>query len=1002
MLKRAVFACMLCLMGCAAAFAQATGTINGRIVDTGDAVLPGVTVNIKNSQTGATRNTVTNEQGVYSVPALERGTYDLSTELAGFAAATRRAELVAGSTITVDFKLGIAALSENLTVQGSIPLVETTQSQNSATIRQTEVAQLPMVNRSLAAMMTLLPGAREVAAAGSHGYAAGYVSFAGNTGRSYNMYVDGVDNKEDQDGGTLVQLSLDGVEEFRALGAGFQAEYGRGSTVVVLASKSGTNQLHGSSFLFGRNESLIATDYFSKPANGGFGKQPFKRFQFGGSAGGPVVRDRMWFFGSAERVIQDFQLPRSSKQVAELKILEAMNIGVVSSPAVPQPFRDFLFQSKVNFQLAPNHNGFVRYIAQYGYLDNNALGAANALWKANPFGQRNNEHLWSAAGGWTWIKSPTVVNEFRAQFAYYLHRDDNGVPCLDLATCVPQRLAFPSVSSAQPFFAQPSWVNFEKKVEVMDNLSKQLGNHSLKVGVDYARLPTFYADLMLNSPGSIAFFDDPSTIVNNTNGRYPQGFLTPGIARSITQTSLAQVQAISHKSFFFAAYAQDDWKITPRMTLNLGVRYDQEALVNNCCWDTSRTYKILKDIGHPYGKLPKTDKNNYAPRLGLAWDTGGDGKNVVRGSFGLFYGTGIITSAYFSNLEQQPTVFVRSVAANSAIGSGQLANYVYGVSPLPTGPSFAPTSFLPGGNAQGQWYTPDFVDPYSINTSVGFSHMLSQTTVLSVDYLNVQTRHGWRFLNINPLLDTDNNPATPRVRALSADLQRVYGDPALLGPVQVLCSCNGGKYDGVDVHFERRLARTAMTVNYTLSWARGMGGSTDFTTQGGQIGPEVVDVLGGDIHAPYEVGPTSVDERHRVTVAGVVPLPWGIDIAPSFTAAGARPYTQFSAPNPNGIGSLYLRDANGQPLGPNNARGKALVSANVRLTKQVKLSASRQLSLFTEFYNILNRANFGNSYGGNAFAPTTYNQPNGYLGGIGSTTTLPISFQVQFGARFSF
>src|SRR5258708_38183032 len=140
-----------------------------------------------------------------------------------------------------------------------------------------------MSKRGMAAMMTLRPGAREVAAAGSHGYAAGYVSFAGNTGRSYNMYVDGVDNKEDQDGGTLVQLSLDGIEEFRALGAGFQAEYGRGSTVVVLASKSGTNRLRGTGFLFGRNESLIATDYFSQPEHDGFGEQPVKRFPFRGA-----------------------------------------------------------------------------------------------------------------------------------------------------------------------------------------------------------------------------------------------------------------------------------------------------------------------------------------------------------------------------------------------------------------------------------------------------------------------------------------------------------------------------------------------------------------------------------------------------------------------------------------------------------------------------------------------------------------------------------------------
>ena len=317
----------------------------------------------------------------------------------------------------------------------------------------------------------------------------------------------------------------------------------------------------------------------------------------------------------------------------------------------------------MNFQIAQDHNGFVRYISQYGYVDNNALTAASALWQANPFGQRNDQNLYSVAGGWTWVINPSTVNEFRAQYAYYLHEDVNGVPCLDLAACVPTKLSFPSVNSTQPFFAQPGWVNYETKVEFMNNFSKQIGNHSLKVGVDYARLPTFYANLMLQSPGLMAFFHDPSTIVNNTNGLYPQGFQTPGIVRSITQSSLETVDAWSHKAFYFAGFAQDDWKVSPKLTLNLGLRYDLEDLVNGCCWDSSRTYKILKDIGHPYGALPKRDTNNLAPRLGVAYDLHGDGTDVLRGSFGVFYGTGIITSAYFSNLEQQETVFVRSTIA---------------------------------------------------------------------------------------------------------------------------------------------------------------------------------------------------------------------------------------------------------------------------------------------------------------------------------------------------
>jgi hypothetical protein len=982
-------------------WAQATATINGRIVDQGGAVLPGASVTVTNTGTGVARDTVTNAEGLYSVPALTPGTYEIKTQLTGFAPSARTIQLLAGSTIAVDLQLGLAAVEESVTVSSQVPLVETTQSVDASTIRQTEVAQLPMINRSLAAMMTLLPGVREVPASGSHGYAAGYVSFAGNTGRSYNMYVDGVDNKEDQDGGTLVQYSLEGIQEFRALGAGFQAEYGRGSTVVVLATKSGTNQLHGTGFGFGRNEALTATDYFSDPANGGLGKQPFKRLQFGGSAGGPVAQDKAWFFGSVERIIQDFQLPRPNNAITELNYLVPI-VGIEVGGALPQPFRDFLGQGKVNVQANPKHSFFLRYGAQRGYVDNQALGATNALWPGVEFAQRNHETLWSAAAGWTWVANPTTVNEFRSQFANYLHEDFSGVPCADTARCVPLRLSFPSVATNQPFYSQPTWVNYEQKIELLDNYSKQIGRHGLKFGGDYARLPVFYANLNVTSPGSIAFFDDPSVIVNNTNGKYPQGFQTPGIVRTLTvSTTGPEVPGRSDKAWYGAAYAQDDIKVSSRMTLNVGLRYDVERMSNNCCWDANRTYQILNAIGHPYGQVPKNDNTNFAPRVGAAYDVKGDGKNVVRGSFGLFYATGIITSVYSQDIQAQPSVYFTETFANSAIGRGQLANYVYGVSPLPVPPN-APTQFPHGQNSAGAWYTPDFTDARSINSSAGISHLFRADTVLAVDYMHVVTQRGWRSLNINPLVPDPSNPNGPLIRALAPALQQVFGDPAYLGPATVLCSCNRGLYDGVDVHFEHRFARTALNINYTLAWARGMGGSTDFTTQGLQVGPEVVDSLGGNIYAPYEWGPTYVDERHRVTIAGIVPLGWGIDVAPSFTAATARPYTQYLAPSSNGTSLLYIRDASGNPEGPYNARGKALINANARVTKRIPLPGSRDVSLFAEFYNMLNRANFGNSFFGNSFSPATYNKPNGYLGGIGSTTTIPISFQAQFGARVSF
>src|SRR6185503_18128107 len=147
-------------------------------------------------------------------------------------------------------------------------------------------------------------------------------------------------------------------------------------------------------------------------------------------------------------------------------------------------------------------------------------------------------------------------------------------------------------------------------------------------------------------------------------------------------TSTALVDAWANKAWFAALFAQDDYKVSQRVTLNLGVRYDIEEMSNNCCWEKNRTYQILKAIGHPYGKLPKTDTNNIAPRLGVAWDMSGDGKNVARGSFGLFYATGIITSVYSVLQQSQDIALVNTSTQNSTYGSGQLANYIYGVSPL--------------------------------------------------------------------------------------------------------------------------------------------------------------------------------------------------------------------------------------------------------------------------------------------------------------------------------
>jgi hypothetical protein len=181
-----------------------------------------------------------------------------------------------------------------------------------------------------------------------------------------------------------------------------------------------------------------------------------------------------------------------------------------------------------------------------------------------------------------------------------------------------------------------------------------------------------------------------------------------------------------------------------------------------------------------------------------------------------------------------------------------------------------------------------------------------------------------------------------------------------------------------------------------------MGGSSDQNNVSSPLFPQQASATGGDLYADYEWGPTSYDERHRVTVVGVFNLPYGIDVSPSFTAATARPYTQYRGVCTCGDGNLQLLGADGLPVGINNARGLPLLNGSARVTKNFAFSQAKRVSVFAEFYNFLNRANFGNQYGSRADQPATYNKPIGYLGGFASTSTIPNSFQVQFGSRFSF
>src|SRR5690349_499928 len=238
------------LVTAGASFAQATSTFNGRVVDNSDAVLPGVTVTVTNTATGVVRTTVSNAEGQYLLPGLEPGTYQVKTELAGFAPSVRdNVRLAINATLTVDFKLALAGVNETLTVTGEAPLIEATQSKVANTIQTTELQNLPMITRTVSGMLELLPGAAPVAALHRTKETVGSVSYGGSSGGNVAQNVDGADNRDNHYSGPLMSFTTESLEQFQLASNQFSAADGRSSGAAIsLVTKSGTNQLHGTAF----------------------------------------------------------------------------------------------------------------------------------------------------------------------------------------------------------------------------------------------------------------------------------------------------------------------------------------------------------------------------------------------------------------------------------------------------------------------------------------------------------------------------------------------------------------------------------------------------------------------------------------------------------------------------------------------------------------------------------------------------------------------------------
>lgn len=694
-----ILATLVCVGGVPrAAFAQATtGEITGRVTDSGGGIVPGVTVTAQNEETGLSRVTTTNESGEYTLPLLPPGRYTVTAELSGFKQAARRNVTVnVGTRLTLGIALQVGDIAELVEVTGAPPLIETTRSDLGGVVTPTEITNLPLLNRTFANLSVIMPEARPAGNFDPTKTRVGNVAMNGGDGRQLDVNVDGGDNKDNVVGSLLQNFAYESIQEFQVLQHRWTAESGRAvGGVVNVISKSGTNTLRGSAFGTYRNQDLTAKDFFQER---GAVKPDFERWEYGGSLGGPIRRDSLFFFGALER----FDEPSAETPVradAFSQLAAIPNAQPVT--AIPTPYDDTLLTAKVDHQLTPNQSMFYRFAFQKNKSPNDQV--TNPATTDLSGGNSNENTLYDFVANHTLNIGQTRLN----QFAFHFQDFKNEI----LQVTSDPIMIFPAVQVG-PAPNTPQ-ATLERKYQFRDDFSWYRGNHALKFGTNYI-YTQFGGYFYFGAFGyELTWFDDPLTVADNTV-RYPLGFATPGAVRLLNY--FAGEASHEQNAHQLAFYAQDDWRVGDRLTLNLGVRWD--ANIGLLTDQTSnRTMQILQQLDDPVAqaiagdpdKLSRTTPGwkEFQPRIGFAYDLQGDSSTVIRGGYGIFFDQIFQNLTIFSLAQSGPEIYSQILGfTNSDVGVGQLPSFRFGVDPLPAPPPFDFSELLPARSGASRIRTP--------------------------------------------------------------------------------------------------------------------------------------------------------------------------------------------------------------------------------------------------------------------------------------------------------
>jgi hypothetical protein len=1049
-------------------FAQATtADITGTVVDQAGAVVAGANVTVTNTGTGLERQTVTTGTGDYSIALLPPGDYEVKVGAAGFSTVVQKVSLVIGQRQTLNISLRPGAVTEVITVSAEVPLVDTTKSEIGAAVSPLEVRELPILDRNFAGLTYVIPGVRPAEGFDPTKTRVGNFTSNGGDGRAVDVNVDGGDNKDNVVGGMLQAFTLEGIQEFNVITDRYTAESGRSvATIINVVTKSGTNNLHGSAFGLFIAPNFNAKDFFT-----GEKGTPQHRYHFGGSAGGPILKDKLFFFAAYEQKREPTKIGVDDDTFAELSLLP------IAKPVreLPTNYLDHLLSVKFDQRIGSKQSLYYRYGYQRWTVPNDQLG--------NPFnsdgsgGTNNTNQFHDFVVGHSYLLSSTMVNSFTFHFQDSVNNisakplTSFTLPVAGGGTVTNPEICFNgNCGDGLPEFEIGNNVNVPqqtliRKYQFRDDFVWTHGRHTMKFGGNWIYNAKLGGNFFFAGTGYQLNFvnDTPSTIIANCSAASFTLTNCPASVAGLTELTFTGGQGdFSQRPHQLAFYFQDDYKVTPRLTLNLGLRWDanikflgkqltddpltsnrvvlvmrQVLAANPSAAAAQDGLNYIKSTWGDESALRRTTANwkEFQPRVGFAYDVNGNGKLVVRGGYGIAFDQ-IFQNLTLFGLQLSNQFIYTTVLDCTGDPAGNCPDfnaYRPFTDPLPAPPAFSTS--LPVGSSPVRINDPNLTDPYSQQFSIGGAWQFRPDWAFSVDYYHTLGIHEQRAINANPRIRTTcdpaygGNPADPRcvsgtgTRFLAAAFQAAGLDPNQVGEIRKLTANNRSRYDGINFVLRKRFSHNyTMQASYVLSWSRSWGGVP--TASYGGTGARI-DFR--DQFKPEEYGPTVFDERHRVVVSGVFDLPYGFEVSPIFQAASARPYPFQAGVDVNGDGVTNLNDRvcigstsqqaivtrGCQEVSPNTQRGDPLAQLDVRLAKAFKFNKERMaFRLYWEFYNLFNTNNFGNNFNvvcGAGFTSATgapcdpdFGTPAGYFGGQGAGAPTSGPLRSQFGFRFEF